>query len=74
MHILCRKCIKFGWSSECETTLNNLSIAFTNPPVLQYPKVVLGAIMSNCINKVVAFASRNMKHAKISYPVIEIEL
>lgn len=89
LNVLCRKGIKFEWTTDCENAFQKLKQTLINPPVLEYPdfsdsnifklqtdasKVGLGAILSNGNGKVVAYASRNLKPAESRYPVIELEL
>lgn len=89
LNALTKKGVKFIWSEECQNSFETLKTALTNPPVLAFPNfdknnqfvlktdasnMALGAILCNSDDRPVAYASRQLSKAEISYPVIQKEL
>lgn len=86
---LSRKSVEFKWDENCQKSFDELKEALINPPVLEYPDFspsntfklttdasgyAIGAVLSNCNNKPIAYASRALNPAEIKYPITHKEL
>lgn len=79
--------VVFEWTDKCQNAFEQLKIALTTKPVLEFPDfsrefilqtdfsaVSLGAILMNNNGHPVAYASRGLKPAESRYPAIHGEL
>lgn len=89
LNSLCKKNVKFEWTTQCQNSFQTIKNKLISPPVLQYPQFdkdntfilqtdasgfALGAVLNNKNRRPVAFASRTLNKAEKNYPTIEKEL
>ena len=89
LNFLTRKGVVFSWTDKCEKAFNSMKNAMTSDLVLDFPNFsddnqfqlttdasgfALGAVLSNCNSKPIAYASRCLNKAELNYSTIEKEL
>ena len=83
---LTKKGKKFEWTAECEKSFQELKTRLTSAPILTLPegtegfviycdasKMGLGAVLMQ-VDKVIAYASRQLKDYEKNYPTHDLEL
>ena len=86
LHYLTRKGVKFEWTDRCEESFQELKQRLTSAPVLTLPSGSEGFVVFSdashqglgCVlmqhEKVVAYASRQLKKHELNYPTHDLEL
>ena len=83
---LLRKDVPFEWTPECQSSFEELKKRLTTAPILSLPKGTEGFVVYTdasgsgigCVlqqgDRVIAYASRQLKPSELNYPVHDLEL